>query len=108
MLKARQLTLIEELMANPMISDIECGRRIGVSRNTIAEWKKNPEFQEELKTRIREKWQDSERLAVESMQNLAANGNFQASKYILDSLDYGAAQKIEANVNTAINIVIEE
>lgn len=108
MLKARQLQLIEELMANPMITDVECGKRIGVNRNTIREWKKSEEFQEELRARIRAKWEDSERLAVETMQNLASEGNFQATKYILDSLGYAATQKIEANLSTDIVINIEE
>ena len=107
-LKARQLALIEELVANPRITDTECGKRIGVNRNTIAEWKKNPEFQEELKSRIRAKWEDSERLAVETMQNLANEGNFNAAKYILDNLGYAATQKIEANLSTDIVINIEE
>ena len=108
MLKARQLQLIEELMANPMITDVECGKRIGVNRNTIREWKKSEEFQEELRARIRAKWEDSERLAVETMQNLASEGNFQATKYILDNLGYAATQKIEANLSTDIVINIEE
>jgi hypothetical protein len=108
MLKARQLQLIEELMANPMITDVECGKRIGVNRNTIREWKRQEEFQEELRARIRAKWEDSERLAVETMQNLASEGNFQATKYILDNLGYAATQKIEANLSTDIVINIEE
>ena len=108
MLKARQLTLIEELMNNPMITDVECGKRIGVNRNTIREWKKSEEFQEELRARIRAKWEDSERLAVETMQNLASEGNFQATKYILDNLGYAHTQKVEAALSTDIVINIEE
>ena len=42
------------------------------------------------------------------MRNLAIDGDFKASKYILDSLGYAPAQKIEADVKTDINITIEE
>ena len=104
-LKQRQLAYIEFLLANPLITDIEAGQKIGVNRNTIAEWKKRPEFQEEYKRRLREKWEDSERMAMETMQNLARNGDFKASKYILDSLGYAPTQKIEAEVSST-NIII--
>ena len=45
-LKARQIAYIEFLLANPLLTNVEAGKQIGVSRNTIAEWKSQPEFQE--------------------------------------------------------------
>ena len=107
-LKARQLAYIDFLMANPMMTNTEAGKQIGVNRNTIAEWKKLPEFQEEYKKRLQEKWEGAELLAMETMQNLARSGDFKASKYILDNLGYAPVQKIEADINQDINIVIEE
>lgn len=107
-LKARQIQLIEALMANPMITDTEIAKQIGINRNTVREWKLKPEFKEELAKRMREKWEDSERMAVETMQTLARNGDFKASKYILDSLGYAPEQHIVADVNTEINIVIDD
>lgn len=107
-LKARQLAYIDFLMANPMMTNTEAGKQIGVNRNTIAEWKNNPEFQAEYKRRLREHWEGAELIAQETMQNLARNGDFKASKYILDSLGYAPAQKIEANVSQDIQINIEE
>ena len=107
-LKARQLAYIEFLLANPLLTNIEAGEQIGVSRNTISKWKENPEFQEEYRKRLREKWEDSELMAMEMMQKLAREGSFQASKYILDSQGYAPAQKIEADLHTDININIEE
>ena len=47
-------------------------------------------------------------MAMETMQNLARGGDFKAAKYILDSLDYAPAQKIEADVKTDIVINIDE
>lgn len=107
-LKARQYQLIEALLANPMVPDTELAKQIGINRNTIREWKKKPEFQEELQKRLREKWEDSERLAMETMQSLAREGDFKASKYILDSLGYAPVTKIEADISKDIVINIEE
>ena len=107
-LKARQYQLIEALLANPMVPDTELAKQIGINRNTIREWKKKPEFQEELQKRLREKWEDSERLAMETMQSLAREGDFKASKYILDSLGYAPVTKIEADISKDIIINIEE
>ena len=91
-----------------MEPDTELARQIGINRNTVREWKNKPEFQEELKARLAEKWKDSERMAMETMQALARSGDFKASKYILDSIGYAPAQKIEADVRTDINILIDE
>ena len=107
-LKARQYQLIEALLANPMVPDTELAKQIGINRNTVREWKKKPEFQEELQKRLREKWEDSERLAMETMQSLAREVDFKASKYILDSLGYAPATKIEADISKDIIINIEE
>ena len=107
-LKPRQLQLIDALLANPMLPDTEIAKQLNINRNTVREWKKKPEFQAELKARLAEQWADSERMAVETMQSLAREGDFKASKYILDSLGYAPVQKIEADVHTDITIEIEE
>ena len=107
-LKNRQLEFIELLLANPLMTNVEAGKQMGVSRNTIMKWKEIPEFQEEYKRRLREKWEDAELMAMEMMQNLARKGDFKANKYILDSLGYAPAQKIEPDVKIDININVEE
>lgn len=107
-LNARQLKLLELMLAFPMMPDTQFADEIGVNRNTIREWKKKPEFQAELKARLAEQWADSERAAVETMQSLARSGDFKAAKYILDSLGYAPAQRIEAEVHSDIIINIED
>lgn len=107
-LKPRQLKLIEALMANPMLPDTEIAKQLDINRNTVREWKKKPEFQEELKKRLREQWEDSERMAMDTMQMLAREGDFKAAKYILDNLGYAPTQKIEADIKSDISITIEE
>lgn len=107
-LKPQQLQLIEAMLANPMESDVKLARMLHINNKTVGVWRKLPEFQEELKARLQEKWKGAERIAQETMINLASNGDFKASKYILDSLNYAPTQKIEADVKTDIVINIEE
>ena len=106
-LKPRQLKLIEALMANPMMPDTEIAKQLDINRNTVREWKKKPEFQEELKRRLREQWEDSERMAVDTMQSLVREGDFKAAKYILDNLGYSAPVEVKADINSSITINIE-
>lgn len=107
-LKTRQLNYIEFLLANPLLTNKDAGEQIGVSRNTIMKWRQDPEFKEEYQRRLQEKWKDAELMAMENMQKLARQGDFKANKYILDSLGYAPAQKIEADVSTDIVINIGE
>lgn len=105
-LKPKQLKLIEIILANPQAPNTELAELAGVNRNTITAWKRNDEFKEALQERLKEIWKDSEIIAVDTMRNLASNGDFKASKYILDSLGYAPTQHIEADVNATANIII--
>lgn len=109
-LTAKRLELLEAILTYPMMSDVKLGELLDLNNKTVGKWRKEPEFQEELKRRLAERWKDAENLAQKKMIELAAEGCFQANKYILDSLNYAPAQKIEADVKatTDINIVIEE
>ena len=104
-LNTKQLACIEIMLANPNASYEKLAEMVGCNRNTITAWKRNEEFQAEYSRRLKEMWKDSEAIAVKTMIKLADEGNFQASKYILDSQGYAPAQKIEADVKTE-NIVI--
>ncbi len=107
-LKPKQIKLIEAIIANPQAPHTELAEIVGVNRNTITVWKRSEEFNAALKARLQEIWQDSEVIAVDTMRNLASNGDFKAAKYILDSLGYAPVQKIEADLHTDIQITIEE
>lgn len=106
-LKPKQKALIEAIIAKPSAPHTELAEIVGVNRNTITAWKRDAEFMAALDARIKEVWKDSEAIAVNTMRNLAVQGNFNASKYILDSLGYAPAQRIEADVKTDIEINIE-
>jgi hypothetical protein len=108
MLKPKQLKLIEAIISAPDASNVKLAEMVGVNRNTITEWKRNEEWRSAFQARLREIWRDSEIIAIDTMRNLAVNGDFKASKYILDSLGYAPTQKIEADLHTDIQINIEE
>ena len=107
-LKPRQLELIEVLLANPMESDVAIARAMNINNKTVGKWRKMPEFQEEYKRRLQEQWQNAESIAQRTMIDLATEGDFKASKYILDSLGYAPTQHIEAEVKNDINITVGE
>ena len=107
-LTAKKIELLEAMLANPMLSDVKLGELLNLNNKTVGKWRKEAEFQEELKKRLGEQWKDAERLAQRKMIELAAEGNFNANKYILDSLGYAPAQRIEADIKQDIEIIIEE
>ena len=94
------------MLAHPMMSDVKLGELLNLNNKTVGKWRKEPEFQEELKKRLAQQWKDAERLAQKKMIELADEGCFQANKYILDSLGYAPAQRIEADVKNDITISI--
>ena len=103
-LKPKQVKLIEAIIANPSMPHTELAELVGINRNTITQWKRQEEFQAALKARLQEIWKDSEAIAVDAMRKLATEGSFQAAKYILDSLDYAPATKVDLNTDIIINI----
>ena len=107
-LTAKKIELLEAMLAQPMLSDVKLGQLLNLNNKTVGKWRKEPEFQAELKARLAQQWKDAESLAQRKMIDLAAEGNFQANKYILDSLGYAPAQKIQADISSDISITIEE
>lgn len=107
-LTAKKVELLEAMLSNPMLSDVKLAELLNLNNKTVGKWRKEPEFQEELKKRLAEQWKNAESLAQRKMIELANEGCFQANKYILDSLGYAPAQRIEADIKTDIVINIEE
>ena len=94
-LSAKQLEAIQVLMDNPDLPYEAAAEMIGVARKTLYNWRHSDLFKEELDRRLKERWKDSERLAIDTMINLCRSGDFRAAKYMLDSLGYEAEKKIE-------------
>lgn len=105
--RRRQDNLIEFMLDNPHLPETHCARECGVPNSTYFEWKKNdPYFTEELDRRIKERWKDSERLAVDTMIGLMKEGSFNATKYVLDNLGYKPTDKVEVQGSSTIKINI--
>lgn len=109
-LSHKQLKAIELLVYSPHMTQNMIASEVGVHRDTIRRWREDtPEFKEALDIATKNRWKSAEQLAINTMINLASEGNYSATKYILDSLDYAPKQKIEADVKaTTISVSIEE
>lgn len=106
MLSTIKLELLEAILANPKMSDVKLAELLHLNNKTVGKYRKEPEFQQELKRRLMERWKGAENLAQSTMLELCENGDFKAAKYILDSLDYAPTQKIDATVSQDIVINI--
>lgn len=104
----RQKNLLEHMLANPMLPETVCAAQCGVPNSTYFDWKKKGEFTAELNKRLKEQWADSERAAIDTMLSLCREGDFKASKYILDNLGYAPTTKIEADIHNDIVINLED
>ena len=102
----RHYKCIEAMIAYPDLSYEKLAELVGCNRNTITEWRRNEIFMNAYHERLREVWKDAEGIAVNTMINLAKEGDFKASKYILDSQGYAPAQKVEAKVDATAQVVI--
>jgi hypothetical protein len=110
-LSAKQLEAIEFLMDNPNLSYEATAEMLGIARKTLYNWRHNELFKNELDKRLKDRWKDSERLAIDTMVELCKTGNYNATKYILDSLGYSAPNKIEVKgeiSNPMAELTLEE
>ena len=108
-LNNKQRKALELLVYSPYMTQQMVAKEVGVHRDTIRVWKEeNMEFKAELDKAIKERWKSAEAMAVNGMISLAQEGNFQAIRYMLDNLGYKPVEKIEADINSEINITIEE
>lgn len=108
-LNNKQRKALELLVYSPYMTQSMIAKEVGVHRDTIRVWREeNQEFKAELEKAIKDRWKAAEAMAVNGMIDLASEGNFQALRYMLDNLGYKPVEKIEADINSEINIVIEE
>lgn len=105
-LNNRQIKAIELLVYSPYMTQEMTAKEVGVTRETLYRWRtENEEFKEALEKATKERWKAAEQMAVNTMINLMSEGNYQATKYVLDSMDYGATQKIDAKVDAKAQVM---
>ena len=107
-LKPKQYRLIEIMLANPTATHKQLVEMAGIGKNTLTAWKRDEAFMAGYNRQLKEIWKDSEAIAVNTMIMLASEGDFRASKYILDSMNYAPTTKIEADINSDIILNIGE
>ena len=99
---------IEYRLAHPNATNLEVAEYLGCHPKTVDKWKHHELYQEELNKRLEEEWRAYRLPAQKKMKELSDQGDFQATKYILDSNGYSAPQQIEVNTNTITVSLIDE
>lgn len=107
-LNNKQIKAIELLVYQPYMTQQMIAKECGVHRDTLHRWRTEvEEFKTALDKATKERWKAAEQMAINTMINLASEGNIQAAKYICDSLGYKPVEKMEAKVDSKTNIIID-
>lgn len=110
--EVRMQKALEMIRKNPGISFKEIAESLGMAPNSMDSWKRRNthNWNERYAEALNDAFSALEGPAIEAMSRLLEKDSFQAAKYILDNRNYGAAQKIQADVNAdiTIDVTIEE
>ena len=110
-LNTKQKKAIELLTSGQGLNLKEVAEQAGVSPKTLWNWRNGndfTEFQEELKRINDERWKAAVDAARQGAIELCKNGNQKMIEFVLKNEGYNPTQKVEADITTDINIVIEE
>ena len=110
-LNTKQRKAIELLTCGKGLNLREIAEEAGVSPKTLWNWRNGKdftEFQEELSKINHERWQAAVDAARQGAIDLCKSGNQKMMEFVLKNEGYNPTQKVEADVNTDINICIEE
>ena len=110
MLSAKQRKCLE-LLVQGELSQKEIAEEIKVSEQTICNWKKNDEFRSEYDNLMRVCIQSFAAKAFQTQKRLlnakSEMVRYMVSKDILDRAGYKPTEKIEAEVDTELNITVK-
>lgn len=104
--------VIDLVRKNPELSFSALSLAVGLGENRVATWyrKDTDGFKEKYDEALRECFNRLEGLAIKTLGDLLVDGNWNATKYVLDNKGYKAPdkQEIKAEVESQqINIVVE-
>jgi hypothetical protein len=109
-LNPKQKRALELLTCGLGMTYKEIANEVGVDEKTLWRWRNEPDFahfQAEL-TRLNDiRWQAAEDAAREGAITLCREGNQKMIEFVLKNIGYNPTNKVEADLNTDINIVIE-
>lgn len=110
-LNAKQRKAIELLTSGQGLNLKEVAEQANINPKTLWRWRNEPEFalfQEELKRINDERWQAAVDAARQGAIDLCKSGNQKMIEFVLKNEGYNPTQKVEADISTDINIIIEE
>lgn len=107
-LKPRQKLIAELHVANPDMTVEEIANEVGVNPVTVYRLRRTPQYKKYEHELCQERFGDLEKIALKSLKENVQNNNQKAIEYVLDYLGYKATEKIEADLSSDINIVIDD
>jgi transcriptional regulator with XRE-family HTH domain len=110
-LNTKQKKAIELLTSGRGLTLKEVAEEAGITPKTLWNWRNSndfTEFQEELKRINDERWKAAVDAARAGAIKLCQEGNQKMIEFVLKNEGYNPTQKVEADISTDINIVIEE
>lgn len=94
-------------MDNPLLNFKECAEKAGIGTTTFWHYRKNEFFMAEYRRRCRQRFESMEAKALERLEEKIDDGDWNATKYVLDGLDYGGKNKVELDAKTTIVVNVE-
>lgn len=110
-LTEKQRMALELLTCGKGLSYKAICEEIGIGYRTLYSWRNDADFshfQEELQRLNDERWLALVDAARASAMRLVEKDNQKMTEFVLKNEGYNPTQKVEAELNTDINIVIEE
>lgn len=109
-LSEKQIKALGLLTCGQGLTYTAIAQEVGVSRTTLWEWLNGEQFltfQQELERINNERWKSLVDAARAGAMRLVEKDNQKMIEFVLKNEGYNPTNKIEAEVNTDINIVIE-
>lgn len=91
---------------NPYLTFGEISKMCRISENTFYNYRQDETFMAIYKELCQQKYKESESIAVNKLKEMAASGNWNAVKYILDGVGYKPEDKTKLSVEAAPSIEI--
>lgn len=110
MLSDKQMKALELLTSGRGMTYKAIAEEVGIGRTTLWEWLNDERcrtFQDELKRLNDERWNSLVDAARASALRLVQKDNQKMVEFILKNEGYNPTQKVEADLHTDINIVID-
>lgn len=109
MLTKKQNDCVHLMVHEPELTQIQIAERIGVSNQSITNWKRNEEFREAVQKLMDEEWEEMAKIAQKRILELAQSNNdsvaLGAVKFILASNGREVVEKVKSD-NTIKHVIV--